>query len=116
MASPLKNDDDNKLIAEGVANLKPLGSEVPGLGTLADPGAVFVSNTVHDQVRDRLPFVFEDLGDQQVKNIARPVRVYRVRDLGAAVKRPSPPVPSARRRSTSITAPATRQAMWCSIT
>jgi adenylate cyclase len=46
---------------------------------LADPGGVFVSNMVHDHVRDRLPFVFEDLGEQQVKNIARPVRVYRVR-------------------------------------
>ena len=46
---------------------------------LADPGGVFVSNAVHDHVRDRLPFVFEDLGEQQVKNIARPVRVYRVR-------------------------------------
>ncbi len=46
---------------------------------LADAGGVFVSNTVYDQVRDRLPFVFEDLGEQQVKNIARPVRVYRVR-------------------------------------
>jgi adenylate cyclase len=46
---------------------------------LADPGGVFVSNTVHDQVRDRLPFAFEDLGEQQVKNITRPVRVYRVR-------------------------------------
>jgi TolB-like protein/class 3 adenylate cyclase len=45
---------------------------------LADAGGVFVSNTVHDHVRDRLPFVFEDLGEQQVKNIARPVRVYRV--------------------------------------
>src|SRR5215472_14501401 len=42
---------------------------------LADAGGVFVS-TVHDQVRDRLPFVFDDLGEQQVKNIARPVRVY----------------------------------------
>jgi TolB-like protein/class 3 adenylate cyclase len=51
---------------------------------LADAGGVLVSNTVHDQVRDRLPFVFEDLGEQQVKNIARPVRVYRVRDLGVA--------------------------------
>jgi len=51
---------------------------------LADAGGVLVSNTVHDQVRDRLPFVFEDLGEQQVKNIARPVRVYRVRDAGAA--------------------------------
>src|SRR5438270_1116116 len=47
---------------------------------LADPGGVLVSNTVHDQVRDRLPFVFEDLGEQQVKNITRPVRVYRVSD------------------------------------
>src|SRR6266850_6268928 len=36
------------------------------------------SSPVHDQVRDRLPFVFEDLGEQQVKNIARLVRVYRV--------------------------------------
>ena len=45
---------------------------------LADAGGVFVSNTVHDHVRDRLPFVFEDLGEQQVKNITRPVRVYRV--------------------------------------
>jgi adenylate cyclase len=50
---------------------------------LADAGGVFVSNTVHDHVRDRLPFVFEDLGEQQVKNIARPVRVFRVR-LGEA--------------------------------
>ena len=45
---------------------------------LADAGGVFVSNTVYDHVRDRLPFVFEDLGEQQVKNIARPVRVYRI--------------------------------------
>ena len=51
---------------------------------LADAGGILVSNTVHDQVRDRLPFLFEDLGEHQVKNIARPVRVYRVRDLGAA--------------------------------
>jgi adenylate cyclase len=56
---------------------------------LADPGGVFVSNTVHDHVRDRLPFLFEDMGEQQVKNIARPVRVYRVRDAGA--KSPSVP-------------------------
>jgi len=54
------------------------------LEALADAGGVFVSNTVHDHVRDRLPFVFEDLGEQQVKNIARPVRVYRVRDASSA--------------------------------
>jgi TolB-like protein len=56
---------------------------------LADAGGVLVSNTVHDHVRDRLPFVFEDLGEQQVKNITRPVRVYRVRDTDAAAKSPS---------------------------
>jgi TolB-like protein/class 3 adenylate cyclase len=55
---------------------------------LADAGGVLVSNTVHDQVRDRLPFVFEDLGEQRVKNIARPVRVYRVRPEGP---HPNPP-------------------------
>jgi len=53
---------------------------------LADAGGVFVSNTVYDHVRDRLPFIFEDLGEQQVKNIARPVQVYRVRNLGVATK------------------------------
>src|SRR5207244_9926471 len=55
---------------------------------LAEAGGVFVSNTVHDHVRDRLPFVFEDLGEQQVKNIARPLRVYRVRPVGP---HPNPP-------------------------
>src|SRR3989442_1285178 len=34
---------------------------------LAEAGEVFVSNTVHDHVRDRLPFVFKDLGEQHVK-------------------------------------------------
>jgi len=58
---------------------------------LADAGGVFVSNTVHDHVRDRLPFVLEDLGEQRVKNIARPVRVYRVRDTGTAAKTPASP-------------------------
>jgi adenylate cyclase len=67
---------------------------------LADAGGVFVSNTVHDQVRDRLPFVFEDLGEQQVKNIARPVRVYRVgprasgpHAAGTAAVQPAPALP-----------------------
>src|SRR2546421_6299236 len=54
------------------------------LEALADPGGVVVSSAVFEQVRDRVPDSFEDLGDQQVKNIARAVRVYRVRDAGAA--------------------------------
>ena len=61
------------------------------LEAMADAGGVFVSNTVYDQVRDRLSFVFEDLGEQQVKNIARPVRVYRIRDI-VAVKTAAPAV------------------------
>ena len=60
---------------------------------LAEPGGVLISNTVHDHVRDRLPFAFEDLGDQQVKNIARPVRVYRVRETAAPIEQPSPACP-----------------------
>src|ERR1700751_5438881 len=60
---------------------------------LADAGGVFVCNTVYDHVRDRLPFVFEDLGEQQGKNITRPVRVYRVRD--GVAKSPPVPVPLA---------------------
>jgi len=59
---------------------------------LADAGGVFVSNSVHEHVRDRLPFVFEDLGEQQVKNIARPVRVYRVREA-ASKSAPAPALP-----------------------
>ena len=51
---------------------------------LADAGGVFVSNTVYDHVCDRLPFVFQDLGEQRVKNIARPVRVYRIPISGHA--------------------------------
>jgi TolB-like protein/class 3 adenylate cyclase/tetratricopeptide (TPR) repeat protein len=50
------------------------------LETLAEPGGICVSRVVRDQVRDRLDYTFEDLGEQQVKNIARPVRVYRIRD------------------------------------
>jgi TolB-like protein len=59
------------------------------LESLAEPGGICISRVARDQVRDRLPFVFEDLGEQQVKNIARAVRVYRVRDRAAAVGVPS---------------------------
>src|SRR5260370_990449 len=45
---------------------------------LAEPGGILVSRNVHDQVRDKLNFGFEDLGEQAVKNIARPIGVHRV--------------------------------------
>ncbi len=63
------------------------------LEALAEPGAVSVSRVVRDQVRDKLPLAFDDLGEQQVKNITRPVRVYRVRHDAAAIA--PPPAPAA---------------------
>jgi adenylate cyclase len=46
------------------------------LEALAEPGGICISGTVWDHIRDKLPYSFEDLGEQSVKNIARPVRVY----------------------------------------
>ena len=54
------------------------------LEALAEPGGLCVSGTVRDHIGDRLPYVFEDLGEQSVKNIARPVRVYALRSEPAA--------------------------------
>src|SRR6185312_7488180 len=54
------------------------------LETLADPGGIMVSSVVHDQVRDKLSFGFEDMGEQVVKNIARPIGVHRVSLLESA--------------------------------
>jgi adenylate cyclase len=47
------------------------------LQVLADAGGLCLSAGAYDQVRDRIDVMFEDMGDQQVKNIARPVRAYR---------------------------------------
>jgi pimeloyl-ACP methyl ester carboxylesterase len=54
---------------------------------LADPGGICISGTAHDQVRDKLGLAYEDAGEQAVKNIARPVHVWRVLLEGAT----SPP-------------------------
>jgi TolB-like protein/Flp pilus assembly protein TadD len=60
------------------------------LEALAAPGGICVSRVARDQVRDRLDYAFEDLGEQSVKNIARPVRVYALRPEGTAgVRTPS---------------------------
>jgi adenylate cyclase len=49
---------------------------------LAQPGGICISRMVRDQIRDKLPYQFEDMGEQSVKNIARPVRVYALRPEG----------------------------------
>jgi adenylate cyclase len=56
------------------------------LEALAQPGGVLVSNTVYDQVRSKLPFTFEDVGERQVKNIEQPVRMYQLHIPGASSK------------------------------
>ena len=71
-------------------------SDIHGVGVnvaarlegIAEPGGICVSGIVHDQVRDKLDLVFDNIGDQALKNIARPVRVYRVR-LATAETAPS---------------------------
>jgi TolB-like protein/class 3 adenylate cyclase len=45
---------------------------------LADPGGICISPGVYDQVRDKLDLSFEDTGEHELKNIARPMRVYRI--------------------------------------
>jgi adenylate cyclase len=48
------------------------------LESLADAGGILISGTVYDQVEHKLPFRYEYLGEQQVKNISKPVRAYRI--------------------------------------
>src|SRR6476646_8399307 len=67
------------------------------LEALAEPGGICVSGTVRDHIRDKLPYPFEDRGEQSVKNIARPIRVYALRpeavaDLSASIALLATPV------------------------
>jgi adenylate cyclase len=78
--------DENDIFGDGV-------NIAARLEALAEPGGICVSRVVRDQVRDKLAIPFEDMGEQQVKNIARPVRVYRVRDRTGPVEQPSPASP-----------------------
>jgi adenylate cyclase len=68
------------------------------LEALAEPGGICLSAAAHEQVRDRLDIVFDDRGEQQVKNIARPVRVLAIRTASEVTKSqvaapPPPPLP-----------------------
>ncbi len=66
---------------------------------LAEPGSICVSGAVHDQVRDRIDLMFEDLGEREVKNIDRPIRVWQwTTDISATASGPAtddkpPPLP-----------------------
>lgn len=62
------------------------------LESIADPGSICVSARVHEDVRGKLDIAFDDLGEQQLKNIAWPVRVFRAQ-LGSAAGLPRSTLP-----------------------
>jgi adenylate cyclase len=75
------------------------------LEALAEPGGICISRTVREQIRDKLPYPFEDRGEQSVKNIARPVRVYALRPEAVAdLPVSGVPIAPPRRRRTAIAA------------
>jgi len=67
------------------------------LEALAQPGGICVSRGVRDHIRNKIAVGFEDLGEQTVKNIARPVRAFSLRLDGAGASdpdgHPAPPEP-----------------------
>src|SRR4051812_6064525 len=65
-------EDDGDLFGDGV-------NVAARLERLSEPGGLCIARSVRDQIRDKLPYVFEDEGEHQVKNIARPVRVFALR-------------------------------------
>jgi len=60
---------------------------------LAEPGGICVSARVQEDVAGKVDLAFDDMGERQLKNIARPVRVYRVRDRPVPGTQPPPPSP-----------------------
>ncbi|HXG20403.1 MAG TPA: tetratricopeptide repeat protein [Methylomirabilota bacterium] len=63
--------EDERLYGDGV-------NIAARLESLAEGGGICISGAVHDQIENKLPLTYVDLGEQTVKNIARPVRVFRV--------------------------------------
>ena len=73
------------------------------LEALAEPGGCCISRTVRDHIGDRLPYTFDDLGEQSVKNIAQPVHAYSMNAAAVAslpeVTTPLPPIGRNRRNN-----------------
>jgi adenylate cyclase len=82
---------DGDILGEGVN----IAARLEGL---AEPGGICISRTVHDQIRDRLPFKLDDMGEQSVHNIARPVRAYAL-GPAAIAQLPPPSLPVAPTRN-----------------
>ena len=61
------------------------------LESIAEPGGICISAAVRDQVGDRPEVAYQDLGEQQVKNISRPIRIFKVVLNGEAAAASDPP-------------------------
>ena len=70
------------------------------LESIAEPGGICISSAAYDQIRDKVEVEFADLGEQNLKNIDRPVRAYAVLQEG-----PNPPVQADRARPAVLPAP-----------
>jgi TolB-like protein len=78
--------DGGNLLGDGVN----IAARLEGL---AEPGGICVSGVVRDQIGNKLPLGFDDLGDQQFKNIAQAIRVYRVQTGTPATPPAALPLP-----------------------
>lgn len=76
--------EGNDLLGDGVN----VAARIEGL---ASPGGICLSRSARDQVRDRLDVGLEDLGEVEVKNISRPVRIFRVVDKNVPNDKKKPP-------------------------
>jgi adenylate cyclase len=72
------------------------------LEALAEPNGICLSAAVHDQVQGRVDCAFEDLGDTKLKNMARPVRIYRVRLTGNTSSRLKPEIARPQKPSIAV--------------
>jgi adenylate cyclase len=85
------------------------------LEALAEPGGICISRVVRDQIRDKLPYPFEDMGEQIVKNIARPVRAHAMSARTvASTSLVAVPAPLGRARSFEwVVIPTSAFAVFC---
>jgi TolB-like protein/class 3 adenylate cyclase len=82
---------------------------------LAEPGGICISRGVRDPVRDRLGFTFEDMGEQELKNIAAPIHAFRVRFEGVEPAARAAAVAWVPRRGSVVAAWAVGLAAVCAI-
>jgi TolB-like protein/class 3 adenylate cyclase len=77
--------DENRIFGDGI-------NVAARLEAIAEAGGICVSSKVYEEVRGKTNFIYDDIGERQLKNIAQPVRVYHIR-YGSAPVNPAPPLP-----------------------